>query len=266
MKKVQVSVAGRLVRLTPDQAARVNSKVTEFLRLDAEIKQLVNERWIPKYLRRTGLPIYWAWCHEFSVAETVALLSQLTNSAEIIVRAMAGAADYGELLDVLDQLDADETPIKIKRRRVIVAIALLFALSYSRKAIGYYSKSIHELVNRGLAGDDLALRHAVAVDPSVLTMPSVASYLGMLQLCDERRKLAAIYKAAIKGPHKQLQPNWQLRYMERVLHEGGTAEAFGREAVYDLVTERLKLYDPRGGDPFKGLFTLFARWNEGATT
>lgn len=266
VKKLRVNVAGRAVALTVDQAARVNSKLAEFLRLETEIKQLINERWVPKYLRRTGLPISWAWCHEFSVAETVALLFQLTDSAEVILRAMTGGVDYGELLDVLDKLEADETPVKAKRRRVIMVIALLFALSYSCKAIGYYSRSIHELVHSGLEGDELALRQAVAVDPSVLTMPTVASHMGALQLCDERRQLAAIYKAAIKGPHKQLQPNWQLRYMERVLHEGGTAEAFGREAIFDLVTERLKLYDPRGGDPYKGLFTLFRRWREDATT
>lgn len=266
MKKLRVNVGRRVVVLTPDQAARVNTKVAEFLRLEAEIRQLVNERWVPKYLRRTGLPIYWAWCYELSVAETMALLCQLTDSADVIVRAMSGSLDYGELLDVLETIEADETSIKVKRRRVILVIALLFALSYSCKAIGYYSRSIHELVTTGLEGDDLALRQAVAVDPSVLTMPSVASYMGALQLCGERRMLAAIYKAAIKGPHKQLQPNWQLRYMERVLHEGGTAEAFGREAIFELVTNRLKLYDPRGGDPYKGLFTLFHRWREGATT
>jgi hypothetical protein len=180
---------------------------------------------------------------------------------------MSGGVNYGELLGVLDGLEADENvPVKAKRRRVIMVIALLLALSYSCKAIGYYSLSIHELVSKGLDGDGLAIRQAVAVDPSVLSMPSVVSYMGALQLGDERRLLAAIYRAAMKGPYKQLQPNWQLRYMERVLREGGTAEAFGREAIFDLVTERLNLYDSRGSDPYKGLFTLFHRWREDATT
>lgn len=264
---MRLKVGNRLVALTPEQAARVNSKVADFLRFEAEIKQLINEKWLPKYLRRTGLPIYWAWCHEFSVAETIALLCHLTDAGDVILRAMTGDMDYGELLDVLDGLEDDQAvPLRVKRRRVVMVIALLLALSYSYKAIGYHSLSIRELVSRGLDGNDLPLRQAVAVDPSVLSMPSVVSYMGELQLGNERRKLAAIYRAAMKGPNKQLQPNWQLRYMERVLREGGTAEAFGREAIFDLVTDRLRLYDARGSDPFKGLFTLFHRWKVDATT
>lgn len=90
--------------------------------------------------------------------------------------------------------------------------------------------------------------------------------MGELQLLGESKRLAPIYRAAIKGPNKQLQPNWQLRYMERVFREGRTAEEFGREAIFELVTDRLRLYDARGSDPYKGLFTLFTRWNEDATT
>jgi hypothetical protein len=266
-RKVRVTVGKRLVALTPEQAARVNLRVSDALRFEKEIRRLITQRWLPKYLRRTGLPIYWAWGHELSVAETMALLCQLTGSAEAVLRTMTGSADYGELLDVLDRLENDQSmPVRAKRRQVVVVIALLLALSYSCKAIGYHSLSIRELVTRGLDGDDLALRQAVAVDPSVLTMPSVVSYMGELQLCDERRRLAAIYRAAMKGPNKQLQPNWQPRYMERVLAEGRLFESFSREEIFTLVTERLKLYDTRGGDPFKGLFTLFSRWRGSATT
>jgi hypothetical protein len=117
-----------------------------------------------------------------------------------------------------------------------------------------------------LAGDELALKQAVAVDATVLAMPSVASHVAQLQLGGERKRLAALYKAAAKGPNKQLEPNWQLRYMERVLDEEGVIGAHGKEAVFKLVTERLKLYDTRGADPFKGLFTTFQRWRDSATT
>jgi hypothetical protein len=54
--------------------------------------------------------------------------------------------------------------------------------------------------------------------------------------------------------------------MERVLAEEGVIRAHGKEAVFKLVTERLKLYDTRGSDPFKGLFTTFQRWRDSATT
>lgn len=264
-KRIQVSVAGRKVALTPEQAARINSRVAEFARLEKSIHSLVDERWIPKYLRRTGLPVGWSWAHEFSIGELVSLLAQLTDSAELLVEA-AGEARYEDLLDGLERLEADDNVPRFKRRRVIVLVAILLAISYSCRSIGLYSLSIPELVRRGIEGDNIALRHAVSVDPSVLSMPSVASHLATLQLRGSKRELSAIYRAAAKGPSKQLQPSWQLRYMERVFREGGTIQAAGKEAVFQLVTERLKLYDVRGADPFKGLYTAFARWEESATT
>lgn len=131
MKKTRVQVGKRVVVLTLDQAARVNARVAEFVRLEAEIKQLVTERWIPKYLRRTGLPINWAWCYEFTVAETAALLFHLTDSAELILQAVTGNTDYQALLDVVDKVESNPFPIQAKRRRVIVVIALLLALFYT---------------------------------------------------------------------------------------------------------------------------------------
>ena len=278
-KRIQVSVAGRKVALTPEQAARINSRVAEFARLEKSIHSLVGERWIPKYLRRTGLPITWSWAHELTVSELVYFLAQLTDSAELLIKA-AGESRYEDLLNGLDDLEAEDKVPRYKRRRVVVVIALLIALSYSCRSIGLYSLSIPELVRKGLdgddvsvgerqvgrGGDDVALRHAVSVDPSVLSMPTVASYLATLQLEGDKRELSSIFRAAVKGPSKQLQPSWQLRYMERVFREGGTIESYGRDAVFRLVTERLRLYDSRGADPFKGLYTAFDRWKESATT
>lgn len=264
-KRVRVNVAGRKIALTPDQAARINSRVAEFARLERSIHGLFSERWIPKYLRRSGLPISWSWAHELSVPELVYFLSQLTDSAELLVKA-AGENRYEDLLNGLDSIEADESNLRCKRRKVVVVVALLIALSYSCRSIGLYSLSIPELVSKGLDGDAVALRHAASVDPSVITMPSVASHLAKLQLGGDRRALALVLRAAVKGPSKQLQPSWQLRYMERVFREGGTVESYGRDAVFRLVTERLRLYDSRGADPFKGLFTAFERWEESATT
>jgi hypothetical protein len=265
-KKVQVRVAGRTVALTPEQAARISEKVADFARAEKSIHDLVNERWIPKYLRRSGLPVSWSWAHELTIPELAALMAYLTGTAEDLVRAAAGENRYTDLLASIDQIEAQEDVPRLKRRKVIVVVALLIALSYSCRAIGFHSLSINELVRRGLDGDAVALRQAVAVDPSVLSMPTVASHLAQLQLQGARRDLAAIFHAAAKGPNKQLQPNWQLRYLERVFREGGTISAYGKDEVFRLVTERLRLYDARGADSFKGLFAAFQRWEQSATT
>jgi hypothetical protein len=251
--------------MTLEQAASFNDRLAEFLRAENAIKKMVGERWLPKYLRRTGLPVYWSWAHEFTLLELISMMAVLTDSSESFVTAIKSEDRYGALLAMFDEVDSDDEKPP-RPRRVVVVLAMLYALAHSMRAIGFHSLSINELVNRGLAGDELALKQAVAVDATVLAMPSVASHVAQLQLGGERKRLAALYKAAAKGPNKQLEPNWQLRYMERVLDEEGVIGAHGKEAVFKLVTERLKLYDTRGADPFKGLFTTFQRWRDSATT
>lgn len=264
-KRVWVKVGKTPVAMTLDHAARFNHRLLEFVRAEDAIKKLVGEGWLPKYLRRTGLPVYWAWAHEFTLLELIAILVALTDSSERFIAATRSNDRYGALLDMFDEVEpSDKKPPR--PRRVAVVIAMLYALAHSMKAIGFHSLSINELVTKGLAGDELSLKQAIAVDATVLSMPSVASHVALLQLGGERKRLASFYKAASKGPNRQLEPNWQLRYMERVFAEGALIQSHGKEAVFHLVSERLRLYDARGSDPFKGLFTTFQRWRDSATT
>lgn len=250
--------------MTLDQVERFKEFLLGLGHLEGEIRALANDAWVPKYLRRTGAPLYWALWYEFSLGELLALIFNAAGMGGAFLDIAKSSDMHERLLDWPDQVDGPSP--KVKRRQVILVLSMLYALLYSVKAIGYHSISIHELVQKGLDGDEIALRRAVAIDPSVLSMPSVVGLVSGLQLRGKARQLRQLYLAAAKGPNRQLQPYWSLRYMERVLTEGRVLESHTKEAIFEFVTQRLKLYDARGQDSFKGLFTTLSRWRENATT
>ncbi|TAK37906.1 MAG: hypothetical protein EPO30_08350 [Lysobacteraceae bacterium] len=250
--------------MTLEEVARFQGFLSAVSGLEGEIRKLATDGWVPKFLRRTGVPLYWSWCYEFSLAELLALVFQATGMGGAFLEIAKSENAHARLLAWPEEVEGPSAVIK--PRQVVLVLSMLFALLYSVKAIGFHSLSLSDLVRKGLEGDDVALRRAIAIDPTVLSMPSVVGYVGGLQLRGEPRRLRQLYLAAAKGPNKQLQPYWNLRYMERVLTEGRVFESHSREAIYDLVTQRLRLYDARGQDSFKGLFTTLARWRENATT
>jgi len=54
--------------------------------------------------------------------------------------------------------------------------------------------------------------------------------------------------------------------VQRVLDEAGAFESASRTHIFNVLANRLGLYEQLKGDPKKGLETLFARWKEDATT
>lgn len=251
-------------KLSLDQAARMNVRLAEMMQLQGEVLRLGGEGWMPKYLRRTGIPFQWGWAYELSVAEMIVLMTLLTGSLDELRDAIDQG--YEAFLALPDAIEKQADAAKPKRRIVIAVYALLCALVHSMRAIGYHSQSMDELIARGLRGDALALRRAIAIDPTALAMPSVAAHVTKMHIVGDRTQLRQLYNAAGKGPNKQLQPNWQLRYFERILREGSVFRDRSREDVFHMIVDKTRLYDGRGGDAFKGLFTLFDRWREDATT
>lgn len=261
-----MEASGPIEPMTLEHAERFNGLLREAMGLGSETVKLLDQSWIPKYLRRSGLSLYWAWAYEFTLPELIALMSYVTGTDGSLSHALYQPNVNEALLDWKEEIESDTPSQKVKRRSVILILTMLYAIQHSLLAIGFHSLSIDELMKKGLEGDMLALKRAVAIDPTVLSAPSVAAKISELTLRGRRKELSKIYSAAAKGPNKKLKPNWELRYMERILEEGKVIQNHGREATFKLFTERLKLYDPRGGDAYKGLFTLFGRWREDATT
>ena len=73
-------------------------------------------------------------------------------------------------------------------------------------------------------------------------------------------------KGAYATPRQKLAVYADLRFVEALLHEAEAFEAAPSEHIYEVVVNRLALYDHRGDDAGKSLMTLFTRWRESATT
>lgn len=252
------------MKITLEDAERLNDLLPTLAAISEHLPEITKEPWIEKFLRRSGLLPIWSWAYLFTTPEILAIMSILDGSQEDLIRA---SQDGTHIL--LDSIDEDEEGPKDhprnKRRNKILLLACLCALSHTARAIGLHSSTMDELIDNGLDGDDLALRRAVAIDPTVLSLPTVNAYISWLLMRGGKAKVRKLYDAARNGPNKQLVPNWRLRYMERVLREGEVLELHSHEEVYKLVVERMHLHGKKG-DSFKSLFTAFARWRKESTT
>lgn len=252
------------MKITPVEAERLNDLLPSLAAISEHLPKLAKKPWIEKFLRRSGLLPYWSWAYLLTTPQLVAIMSILDGSHEEFERASREGVHI-----LLDSIDADESVSKDhpknKRRRKIVLLACLYALSHTAKAIGYHSLTMDQLIDKGLNGDDLALRRAIAIDPTVLAHPIVNAYISCLLIEGAKAKVRKFYDAARNGPNKKSVPNWRLRYMERVLYEGEVLELHSQEEVYKLVVDTMHLHGKKG-DSFKSLFTNFARWRKQSTT
>lgn len=252
--------------LTLDHIVQFNGKLTEIAALEGVIRSIESATWLPTYYRRTGIPLIWSWAYCLSLSETLALALHTIGLQEDFLARLKSDAPLDGVLEFAEKFDPDPKSDRHFRRRLIAVLPLLYAITYSIKAIGYHSQSIHELLTRGLNGEPVMLRNAIGVDATILSNPLVADHVSRLQLRGEKKQLALLYRAAANGPRKKLQPYWHLRYIERMISESGAIQHYGREAIFELVTEKLKLFDARGSDPYKALFMSFDRWRKDATT
>lgn len=221
-----------------------------------------------RIIRSGRIQFQWAPLYELQMAELIALLIFTLDDDGSLRRGLEEAEDKQEFVIALGEelvADDDESPIRVRSRKIITALALLQVLLKSIESIQYYSQTMGELVAKVAAGSDEALVRAVTIDPTVLNCPPVAHRFALAVISRDKKLLRRISKAFM-GPHKGKMPNRTLRYIERVLEESGAFEAAPRSHIFEVVANKLGLYEQLRGDPKKGLETLFARWRADAAT
>lgn len=178
---------------------------------------------------------------------------------------LAAAEDKQEFVIALgeDLAAKGDLPLrKTKARKILVAVALLQVLVSS---IQYFSLTMDELVRKMQSGSDEAMIRAVSIDPTVLSCTPVAHRFSLAVIARDKRLLCRISKA-FSGPHKGKKPNRDLRYVQRVLDDAGAFESASRSHIFEVLANKLGLYEQLKGDPKKGLETFFARWKADAAT
>ena len=221
-----------------------------------------------RLLRSRRIQFQWAALYELQVAELIALLLFALDDDGSVRKGLFEAEDKQEYVIQLGEdaaSDDDVTPIRVKTRKILTALALLQVLLKSIEAIQYYSLSMDELVAKASMGNEDALVRAVSIDPTVLNCPPIAHRFSLAVVSGDKKLLRRISKA-FQGPHKGKLPNRQLRYVQRILDEAGAFQSATRSHIFEVVATKLGLYEQMKGDPKKGLDTLFARWKADAAT
>lgn len=251
--------------VSPNQFARTVALIDE-LDSVSDVYALLKQK--PRFKRLVESPrigFFWSWVYELPYVQVLALLIiGMADQAELA--ALKAAEDKTEFL-IRQAETADELPEigRVKASRILPILALQMALAKSAESFSLYSVSMNELVERVGKGDREAMLRAIRVDPTVLSAPTVAHQFSLAVMKRDKRFIQRV-KKALDGPHKGLYPYKKLRYSAVILEEAGALVAGNREHVFDVVANKLKLYDQRQGDPFKGLFTQFARWKQHAST
>ena len=221
-----------------------------------------------RLLKSRRIQFQWAPLYELQLAELIVLLVFILDDDGSVRRGLLEADDKQEFFIALGEevaADDDETPIKVSARKILTVVALLQVLMKTIESIQYFSLSMDELVRKAAAGNNDAMVRAVSIDPTVLNCPPVAHRFSLAVIAGDKKLLRRISKA-FDGPHKGKRPNRDLRYVQRVLEEAGAFEVASRSHIFDLVANKLGLYEQLKGDPKKGLETLFARWKADAST
>lgn len=238
------------MKISPEHAARIEAQLPTLATISEHLPELAREPWIETFLRRSHLPPAWSWAYLFSTPQLVAIMSILDGSQEDLLQASREGA--GARPDFPDGGDGEPKPSpRNKRRNKILLLACVCALSHTARAMGLHALTMDQLIDRGLEGDDIALRRAVAIDPTVLSLPAVNAHVSRLRLEGAKARIRQLYSAAEKGPNRKLAANWPPGCMQRVLLEEEFPAIHGHEEVHELVAGKMRLYGTRG-DSYEG--------------
>lgn len=221
-----------------------------------------------RLLRSRRIQFQWAPLYELQLVELIGLLVFALDDDGSLRKGLAEAEDKQEFVIALGEdliAEDDQIPVRAKARKILVAVALLQVLLSSIKSVQYFSLTMDELVRKVESGNDEAMIRAVSIDPTVLSCGPVAHRFSLAVIANDKKLLRRISKA-FAGPHKGKKPNRDLRYVQRVLDDAGAFKVASRSHIFDVLANKLGLYEQLKGDPKKGLETLFARWKADAAT
>lgn len=253
-----------LGNLSPDHLGRTLAIVDELDSIGAIYDLLKEKPRFKKLIDSPRVKFSWSIAYEFEYQFMIAALIWIVGEQATVDRLAAATDKHEEFLRMAEE-DPEGPDQRVKASKALWSIGLLTAMTRCAECMSLYSVTLNELVARLAKGDKDALVKAVSVDPTVLSAPSGAHQLALAVMRRDKLLLRRIRKA-FDGPHKGRQPYRKLRFSALVLDEAGALASGNREHVFDVVANQLKLYEQTRGDPFKGLFTQFARWKVEATT
>lgn len=254
-----------LGKLSPEQLRRALKLADEQPTLQSVSSLLASGPHFRSVVEESGAVFQWAWAYELSMAELIALIAWVLDEDDELIAMLHSDDPQEQLLSLAEDEVVDVGSETLPDWRRLLGLELLIALIKCFESYRSYSQSLCDLVAKAGRGNREALLKAVRIDPSILASPTGAELVSLAVLNSDKRFLKQV-KGAYATPRRKLAMYADLRLVEVLLHEAEAFSAAPSERIYDVVVNRMGLYDHRGGDARKGLLTLFKRWRESAIT
>lgn len=206
--------------------------------------------------------VYWWKFYDLPFAHMIALYAHLLGYTEQILECAKAENPAKAFLEAMSQgEDCEQDDVALSDTELSALFNLTMATTYSLEAIGYYSRSINELLQDVEGGNDEALQRAVSVDRMALATEKGAASLARAQLTQKKGVLFGIGKL-FRQPHAKRQTYVDLRLMQRLLEEAGDMVTLPSSELHALVARDLRLPAPESE---KQLRDLFRDWKKDST-
>jgi hypothetical protein len=212
----------------------------------------------------------WAFLYELPYVQLLILLMAALGILDEFVQSVNSAVNPQEM--VLDQIERemdDDTPLEWKggadgKFSEEDVFAILTAVFRSLKSLGLYGSYMPELVEQVRNGSETAFFHALRVDRTVITCPSVALFamtrLSRAEFFQDKRYLAQFIGAMKGKPPKSLRTHRKLRVTLQFLLEAGLLRK-NQEVTKDDIAfiQEVGVYSKQAGAE-RGLEQFVRRW------
>lgn len=229
-------------KLTEGQFKRLIRQLPEYRKDAKELQESFRSASAAKLREILGDGVWWAPVYELSLLEGVALLAYVLGMGDRIIEISRTPDPQEAVLEDIErgyEGEWDGGPGgKFSKGDVV---ALVTALQRNILSIMIYKKSLSSLIAEAREGDDDSLFHAIRLDRTVVSCPTVAMRISEAELRQEKRFFLRLI-SALKGPSKKHWEGYQdLRYSLVMLRELGFGELSDAELEH-LLVDVLQVY------------------------
>lgn len=250
----------RYGRILGEDAERQLSVFREFAREGEELRELLTTKKAVKFWREFAKSPAWGHYYQEPFERLVARFIVLANAGDVVKSIAQHEFPVDHIGELEAHLDQQELPGECPE-----LIGLLFALMGNLDAIGLYSCTVKDFLDRVVSQSCvMSLARAASIDTGVLSLPVSQAVMKALQFQGEHEALAEFLGIVAQGPHKRRIPYQELRWMEYLLREQGAFRKCKNREIFELLATHLKVYgsDADHADAQKAMFELFRKWRK----
>ena len=185
-------------------------------------------------------------------------------------RAEDAEAARKELLDQDIESGVDVAATKERRARIL---AVCVPLERHMRSVVHYGIPLAELIAIAAAGHDGALVQALRIDPSILSLPALASRIARATIAGDQKFFRAVGNALkLETLSYEDVEHADLRFLLGILEPMHAIPHLGVNGTYKLLAEHLHVYTTEGseagreGDQARSLWQFITRWRKDVST